>query len=81
MKTNGESETARCPSCGHGTATKSGSTARAWYCHECRLEFEPEDDGDIGYGRPEKRLEREERAQLQARARRNDSARFLRRNR
>ena len=53
--------TARCPRCHTITATTSGTTDRAWYCHECRMEFEPDDDGDIGYGRPSKRLEREER--------------------
>ena len=35
MSTN--PETVRCPRCGHGTATKSGTTTRAWYCHECEV--------------------------------------------
>ena len=60
-----EPEVARCPRCGMATVTKSGSTDRAWYCHHCELEFEPEDDGDIGYGDPAKiaagRLDRERR--------------------
>jgi len=49
----------RCPLCGTMSRTTSHGKDR-WYCHHCRMEFEP-DDGDIGYGRPEKRLEREER--------------------
>lgn len=31
------------------------------YCGKCKREFEDVNDGDIGYGRPSKRMEREER--------------------
>ena len=59
---------ARCPRCHRPTDTPGGSTLRAFYCHHCQMEFEPEDDGDVGYGSPSRRLEREERrAQTKAR--------------
>lgn len=39
---------------------------RHFYCGKCRREFDGVDDGDISYGRPEKRMERQERGrQLQ----------------
>ncbi len=44
---------ARCPRCNRPTDTPGGSTLRAWYCHHCQMEFEPEEDGDVGYSRPE----------------------------
>jgi len=34
---------------------------RHFYCNKCKREFDGEDDGDVTYGRPSKRLEREER--------------------
>jgi hypothetical protein len=55
----------RCHSPRHVRA--SGSTPRAYYCGRCRIEFEAEDDTDIGYGPPDRRLLRQER---QAEARR-----------
>ncbi len=39
----------------------SGSTMKALYCRRCGREFEAEDDSDIGYGPPDRRLLREER--------------------
>lgn len=33
-----------------------------FYCSKCGREFDGIDDGDVTYGRPSKRLEREERA-------------------
>ena len=52
----------RCPWCNTTKHVRpSGTSYRAWYCGRCGKEFEPEDDGDIGYGRPSKRLERKER--------------------
>lgn len=54
--------TPRCPWCNTARhVSSSATTLRAWYCGKCRREFEPEDDGDLGYGRPERRLERQER--------------------
>jgi len=52
---------AKCPRCGHLTSTKHNATPRAWWCHECKMPFEPEDDGDISYGPPDRRMRREER--------------------
>lgn len=36
---------------------------RRYYCSKCGREFDGVDDGTITYGRPSKRLEREERMQ------------------
>ena len=53
--------TPKCPWCGTAKHTREGSQPKTWYCGKCSKEFEAEDDGDITYGRPEKRMEREER--------------------
>jgi transposase-like protein len=53
-------DTARCPRC-HRVSHSPSQGKDRWYCHHCKLEFESTDDGDVGYGRPEKRLEGEER--------------------
>ena len=58
--------TAKCPKCGHTTHTPSFGKDR-WYCHDCQMEFESEDDGDVGYGSPSRRLERQERQSLKHR--------------
>jgi len=58
---------ARCPKCGRRSTTASAGNHR-WYCHHCRMEFEDQDDGDITYGRPEKRLERDEARSLKHRS-------------
>ena len=50
----------RCPRCNRVTHAKTHGKDR-WYCHFCRMEFEPDDDGDIGYGPPHRRVMREER--------------------
>jgi hypothetical protein len=39
----------------------SGTNLHAFYCANCRREFEDVEDGTIGYGRPEKYAQREER--------------------
>lgn len=54
------SDEARCPKCNRRTVTTASGKNR-WYCHGCKMEFEDEDDGTIGYGSPSRRLEREER--------------------
>lgn len=48
----------RCPQCNQQSAHPSG---RNYYCSNCRQEFDPTDDSDIGYGPPSRRIEREER--------------------
>jgi len=52
-------DTGRCPKCGRKSYL-SGSGSHCWYCHYCQMEFEDIDDGDLGYGQPSKRLERQE---------------------
>jgi tRNA(Ile2) C34 agmatinyltransferase TiaS len=53
----------RCPRCKRPTATTAAGKNRCC-CHHCRMEFESEDDGDVGYGSPSRRLEREERRRV-----------------
>ena len=55
---------ARCPKCGRFTCVKHNASSRAWWCLHCKMAFEPDDDGDISYGQPSRRLEREERQKL-----------------
>jgi ribosomal protein L37AE/L43A len=50
-----------CPWCDTPRHVQEGGQPKTWYCRKCGREFEAEDDGDITYGRPEKRMEREER--------------------
>jgi len=60
---------AHCPRCNRPTAAPSAANPHAWYCHECKVEFEDVEDGIIGYGPPSKRLEREEKRQQRLRRR------------
>ena len=53
----------KCPKCGKRNVRPSGD--RNWFCGECRMEFDPTDDGEVGYGSPSRRLEREERNRKQ----------------
>lgn len=48
----------RCPRCSQQSAHPSG---RNYYCSNCRMEFDPEEDGTIAYGPPDRRINREER--------------------
>lgn len=60
--------TPRCPWCGTPRYVRaSGTTYRAWYCGNCGREFEAEEDGDIGYGPPDRRMTRQERHQQRRR--------------
>jgi transposase-like protein len=53
--------TPACVRCGSPRQVRtSGTTARAYYCGKCGIEFEPEEDGVVGYGRPEKYAVRNE---------------------
>ena len=38
--------------------------AQAYFCPHCRIEFEPESDGDIGYGDPARIAERREQREI-----------------
>lgn len=49
----------RCPFCSSPAVIPDGP--RNWWCHDCKRTFDGIDDGDIGYGRPDKRIERQER--------------------
>lgn len=48
----------RCPRCNQQSAHPSG---RYYLCTNCRMEFDPSDDGTIAYGPPDRRINREER--------------------
>ena len=52
-------QAARCPRCSTLTSTRADGRDR-WYCHRCKMEFESEDDGTVGYGPPDRRMRREE---------------------
>jgi tRNA(Ile2) C34 agmatinyltransferase TiaS len=56
--------TAKCPMCGHLTATTSQS---GFYCYDCKMEFDDRDDGDVGYQRPETIASRREEYQRRRR--------------
>ena len=51
--------TPNCPMCRNNRHVVA-SGQRLWYCSEHKMEFDGVEDGDISYGRPEKRLERKE---------------------
>ena len=59
--TNSETDRPRCPLCGRIEAVISAAGRGRWYCRHCGMEFDDEDDGDIGYGPPDRRLRRQER--------------------
>ena len=55
-----------CPWCGTAAQVQTGSTLKGWHCRRCGREFEDETDGgdgDISYGKPERRMMREENRQ------------------
>ncbi len=54
-----QSNEPRCPRCRSSRMRKLGE--KHYFCVECRAESDGIDDGDVGYGRPSKRLERQER--------------------
>lgn len=60
----------RCVRCGSVRYVRtSGTTPRAYHCGKCRIEFEAEDDGLVGYGSPERYAERNERHEAAQRQR------------
>ena len=63
MTDNCTTPTPRCPKCGRPTATTSGNNDHVFYSHHCKLEFEDCDDGETGYGRPDRIAERNENLQ------------------
>lgn len=55
--------TPRCPWCNTARHVReSNANLHAFYCGKCGREFEDVDDGDIAYGRPDRRLIRQENA-------------------
>jgi ribosomal protein L37AE/L43A len=50
---NTDTPTARCPKCHRPTATPHAGNNKTWFCFHCAMPFEDEDDGLIGYRRPE----------------------------
>jgi transposase-like protein len=50
----------KCPWCGTNKHVRL-TGFRHFYCANCAREFDDSDDGDIGYGSPSRRIEREER--------------------
>jgi len=60
-------EEATCPRCHHRTAATSGH--RNFWCHKCKMEFDPSDDGDVGYQRPERIAARREEFLIRQRQR------------
>jgi ribosomal protein L37AE/L43A len=61
-------DSALCPKCGRRSHTR-GDGKDVWYCHDCSMYFEAIEDGDISYGPPDRRINREER-RLQSQGRR-----------
>ena len=54
----------QCPWCKTAESVyPSGANLKAFFCGRCKREFDTDDDGDISYGPPDRRLEREERRQ------------------
>lgn len=67
---NDNQQSARCPRCRQRSKTPT-ATPHAFYCHQCKMEFDASgDDGEVGYGRPEKVAERHERLTAKERQRR-----------
>ena len=50
-----------CPWCHTDKHIQPAGQLRTFYCRKCCREFDDSEDGTIGYGRPSKRLEQEER--------------------
>ena len=53
-----------CPKCGERSDTPHGDNYHAFYCHSCRMAFEPDDDGDGGPTRPDRAAEIKEEREL-----------------
>ena len=61
----------KCVRCGKSkNVRESGTTPHAWYCGDCQIEFEPEDDGRFGYGDPARQVANREAYDLAAKQRR-----------
>lgn len=63
------SEMPKCPWCGHPRHVRPLG-CHAFYCGGCKREFEDVDDGEVGYGMPEKFAMRKERHEQRKEGRR-----------
>lgn len=65
----------RCPKCGGQVINLD---TRLYYCENCKMNTDCEDDGDIGYSRQDRYAERKEEYELRQkqRAQRNSKRRF-----
>ena len=52
----------KCPKCGTHKTRPNGD--RLFFCSVCNMLFEPESDGDIGYGDPARIAERREQREI-----------------
>ena len=52
----------RCPKCGTNKHAYTHGEREFW-CRKCNVLYDGIDDGDVGYGAPDKRMNREERRQ------------------
>jgi ribosomal protein L37AE/L43A len=59
-KRKDQEDTPACPMCGSDKNVRVHGS-HDFTCMNCKMDFDGIDDGDIAYGRPEKRMEREER--------------------
>ena len=67
-----DDQTPACPMCNSRRhVITSGENVHTFACRACCIQFEDVDDGDISYGRPGKRMERQERACERAAVQRN----------
>ncbi len=57
-----------CPRCANNRQTYPVGDG-LWRCRRCSAEFDPEDDGDFGYGDPAKQVEHKELRQIAIRER------------
>jgi hypothetical protein len=61
VTTNTTTQTPPCPFCRSKQTYEHGDRPTQFQCGPCGAIFDTEDDGDVTYGSPSKRMEREER--------------------
>lgn len=60
-----------CPWCNTARHVQPAGGLRTFYCRRCQREFDDSDDGEVGYGRPEKYAMRKESQQERKQRERN----------
>lgn len=63
-----ESMEIKCIKCGRVKAVRKLGSGHC-FCDHCKIEFDPVDDGDVGYGSQERYAERKEEYQLRQQGR------------